>query len=133
MSTPSKITVPEVTVSRPANNPSKVLLPLPEAPMIARNCPVGTENVISRKISTRLGGFSMIFESWCTSITFLCVVDPPMSILNCGEKTVFCYFCSLVYLRLSRTRLRTQSLYSRTTYRGGREFHCVCKLSNADK
>src|SRR6185503_9115141 len=45
--------VPEVVVSRPASKPSSVLLPLPEAPMMATNCPAGISRSMPRRISTR--------------------------------------------------------------------------------
>ena len=48
-------------VSRPARRPSRVLFPLPEAPMIASTWPAGTSNEMPRRISTRPDGmFSMI-------------------------------------------------------------------------
>ncbi len=59
-----------------------MLLPLPEAPIIARNWPRGMENVTSRRISTRFGGFSMIFQSWLTSMTLVWAVAARMSILR---------------------------------------------------
>src|SRR6185295_7872466 len=53
MSTPSITIVPEVGVSSPASKPSRVLLPLPEAPMIATNWPAGISRSTPRRMSTR--------------------------------------------------------------------------------
>src|SRR5579884_3412441 len=69
ISIPFKKIWPEVTVSRPASSPSSVLFPLPETPLMARNCPRGTEKVILRRISMRLGGFSIVLQRFRTSIT----------------------------------------------------------------
>src|SRR5271157_2559007 len=69
MSVSSRTMTPDVTVSNPASNPSSVLLPLPEAPITARNCPCGTENEMPRRISTTLEPLLMLFTTERTSIT----------------------------------------------------------------
>src|SRR5947209_1241638 len=59
---------PELGLSRPAMRPSRVLLPLPDAPRIARNWPLGTDRSIPRRISTRCVPVSITLVSPLTSI-----------------------------------------------------------------
>ena len=63
-SSPSTITRPEVGTSRPANNPSKVDLPEPEAPRIATASPART---------SKLASFTIV-SSWSGVET--CLVSP---------------------------------------------------------
>src|SRR5581483_4667732 len=66
MSTPSRTTLPEVGVSSPASSPKSVLLPLPEAPMIATNCPAGISRSMPRRMSTRWLPLSRLFVRFRT-------------------------------------------------------------------
>ena len=60
------------TVSRrrriqPGQQPQQVLFPLPEAPMIATNCPAGTSKSTPRRMSTRCVPVSMVLVSACVA------------------------------------------------------------------
>ena len=59
MSSPSRITWPVVGESSPASRPSRVLLPLPDGPMMAANCPRGISRSMPLRISTRCVPVSM--------------------------------------------------------------------------
>src|SRR5690242_182475 len=60
MSSPSRMMCPLVALSRPASNPSSVLFPLPEGPMIAANSPCGIVRLMPRKISTLWVGVAIV-------------------------------------------------------------------------
>src|SRR5260370_26206272 len=67
MSSPSSTMLPDVAASRPASSPSSVLLPLPEGPMIATNCPRGISKSRPRRMSTRCVAVAMLLvrpETW---------------------------------------------------------------------
>src|SRR5260370_36547837 len=63
MSAPSKRICPDVGASRPASNPSRVLFPLPEAPMIATNWPRSTAKSMPFRISTVWVPVSIRFDT----------------------------------------------------------------------
>src|SRR5215211_50558 len=68
MSTPSRIICPEVGESRPASRPSSVLLPLPDAPMMATNCPRSTSRLMPLRISTVWVAVAIRLVSWRATI-----------------------------------------------------------------
>src|SRR5215472_8333610 len=68
MSTPSSRMLPLVALSSPASRPSRVLLPLPDGPMIATNWPRGIERSMPRRISTRCVGVAIARVSRMTSM-----------------------------------------------------------------
>src|SRR5688500_8702339 len=60
-SAPSRTTEPRDGVSRPASRPSRVVLPLPEGPMMETNAPWGMENETSRSTVSRCAPLSYSF------------------------------------------------------------------------
>jgi len=63
MSSPSRTIRPEVGVSNPARRPSRVLLPLPDGPIMATNSPRSISRSIPRRISTRCVAVGMLLVS----------------------------------------------------------------------
>ena len=99
-------------MSRPASSPSRVLLPLPDAPIIATNCPRGTVKLTSRRISTRFEPLSMNFESRSTRIISVWRSFGCMSILDCEGTGVFTFhFCSLLRLPYASRFLQLTQQY----------------------
>src|SRR6185437_12817703 len=68
ISSPSRMILPLVELSRPASKPRSVLFPLPEGPMIAANSPCGIVRLMPRKISTVWVGVAMLRVRSTTSM-----------------------------------------------------------------
>src|SRR5882672_158452 len=69
MSTPSISTWPEVGASSPAISPSRVDLPLPDGPTIARKRPRATWSVSGWRIVSGSVPLITVLETSCNSIT----------------------------------------------------------------
>src|SRR5216684_3272 len=91
ISSPSRMILPEVGVSSPAKSPSRVLLPLPEGPMMATNSPCSMSKSMPRKMSTRCVAVWMLLVRADTRIAGVWVGGPCNSLLWHWVRFIFIF------------------------------------------